>query len=85
MRVIINVKHGIKLYLFLPSRLLFNKPVLRSILKSAKLPCKLDGTAFREEDIIRLRDEILRMKKKHRRLELVDVRTRDGTVVKVRL
>lgn len=85
MRVIIHVKHGLKLHLILPARLLLSKTVLHSILKSAKLPGKLNGASFREEDIIRLRDEFLRMKKKYRRLELVDVRAQDGTVVKVRL
>lgn len=85
MRVTIHVKHGLKLYLILPARLLLNKRLLQSIFKSAKLPGKLRVAAFREEDILRLRGELLRMKKKYRHLELVNIRAQDGTVVKVRL
>lgn len=85
MRVYINVKRGIKLYLILPTRMLLNKALLRSILKSAKLPGKPDSGAVQEKDITRLRKEILRMKKKYVQLELINVCARDGTVVKVRL
>lgn len=85
MRILINQKHGVKLYLALPTSLLasrLGKHIVRQAVSSA---FKKRTIKIEEETLVRFIDEIIRQKKKHRRLELLEVHAKDGTTVKFRL
>lgn len=85
MRILINQKRGVKLYLALPTRLLAGKLGKRIVRQAVNSALKNRTGTVKEEALNRLIDEILRQKKKHKRLELLEVHAKDGTTVKIRL
>lgn len=84
MKIWINEKGGIKLWLAFPTCWLANKTVAKIVIKA------LEGRTgpqpvVTKEQMERLTAEIRRMKRKHPRLILVDVRSSNGDIVKIKL
>ena len=74
-----------RIYLVLPTRLALNRLSARLLWRALHASGKMEGCRLGEEDLNRLFREVLRIKRKYRGMELVDVRCVDGTVVKLRL
>lgn len=85
MRIYIREPKKFGIYLVLPTRLALNRLSARLLWKALHASGKMEGWLPGEEDLNRLFREVLRIKRKYRGMELVDVRCVDGTVVKLRL
>jgi len=85
MRIFINEKKGARLWLALPTGLMLNKFTTKLVLKGIRSRKGLENIYISDESLNKMFAEIKRMKKKYPGMEIVDVHTKDGDVVKIKL
>jgi hypothetical protein len=85
MRIYIKEKRGRRLYFLLPTRFVANRLSAHIISFALKKSLKLQENCLSSKDINRFFIELMRMKKKYPALELVDIESCEGEIVKVRL
>lgn len=85
MRITIHEPQKFHLHLILPTRFVLNRLSARILSKAIHSTGKLEEQVLTEADLERLFQEVRRIKRKYRGMELVDVRAADGTIIKVRL
>ncbi|WP_138294966.1 MULTISPECIES: hypothetical protein [unclassified Clostridium] len=84
MRVYVKSPGSITLYLALPTRLVVNRVTL-GILQRALGRADQPGVKISPEQAKRLLAVVRQAKKRYPRLELVDINTAQGEIVKIRL
>jgi len=85
MKIYIREKNGRKLYIPVPTRLIANRLSARIAATAIQKSLKLDMPLLPAQDINRLFQELIRMKKKYHNFELVYVESAEGDVVSIKL
>ncbi|MBC3514824.1 hypothetical protein H8K20_00260 [Neobittarella massiliensis] len=85
MRILVQQKGGPSFWLGLPTRLLFCRTTARLVSGALQKYAPAYLPRYTSQQLHQLFLELLRIKKKYRRLELLDIRFKDGAVVRIRL
>lgn len=85
MRIWVREKSAVRFALALSTKLLLNRMSAGIIARALHANIRFEQADLSARDFNRLFREILRMKKKHPGLTLVDVKSKDGDSVKIRL
>ncbi len=85
MRIYIKEKSGRVIWLALPTRLILNKIVAGILVKALRTKVDLEKFNISAEDIGTIFKALLKTKKNFPGLELVDITSAEGDVVKIRL
>ncbi|WP_195283276.1 hypothetical protein [Harryflintia acetispora] len=85
MKILIRHKGAPPIHLCFPTRMLVNRPLARLLIQQIERETKTNLGAIGAQDLDRLIDEVLRLKKKYPHLDLVDVASWDGDIVQINL
>lgn len=83
MRIYIKGENGHAFRLALPTKMLLNRLTAGIIAKSLRSKVDLEKINISPKDINRICTELIKMKRKYPRLELVDILTHEGEIVKI--
>lgn len=82
MKIVLGSSNGKTIKLMFPTRFLFNS-ITATI--GTKIICKYVQKDVSSHDLRRFAREVNRMKKKHPRMNIVDIESVDGDIVQIRL
>ncbi|MBN7772991.1 hypothetical protein [Clostridium aminobutyricum] len=85
MRIYIRDKNGRRLYIPVPTRLIANRISAHMVSFAIQKALKLEANPLGAADINRLFSELIRMKRKYRNFELVNVESAEGDLVIIKL